>query len=145
MAEENKTTLGNRLSTAAVNGAVAGGASAVIIASTNGLHKALKTRPNIKWIGKTGWIITGALTAAGAIFGFFWANKNREDNREKVLNEAFNKANDPNNRASEDQRASELLKTMGEVVVDGKADKPSTKFQDTVSASRAAVQQQQAR
>lgn len=137
--KDEKTTITDRASTAAVNGVLAGSVMSASLLAINGVSKLFSKTSQLRF-SPLQWKLAGAATAVGAAVGFFTANKSQEDRREAYLNAALEKANAPNNHYSEAER-SQLINQAASDVLSGKVDAPpqeSTKFRDHVSASRAA-------
>lgn len=135
--KEPKTTIGDRLSTGAVNGAIGGVAMGGMFAVINGVTKLFNKSSKFAF-SPMQWKITGGVAALGMAYGFFTANKAEENKREAYIENTIADANNPANHYSPKQRE-EMISSAISDTMDGKipANSNSTKFRDKVHASRA--------
>lgn len=131
MAEKIETTIGDRISTGAVNAAVWGGFGAAGALAVNAIRKYAFKTP-VKLFGKVDWIITGATAAASGLWAFFTADKSREVAIEKAIDALA----DQKNTAPDVVKQKQLEKIISDAM-DGKPiDSISTKHRDMVSKQR---------
>ena len=131
MAEKVKTTMGDRLSTGAVNAGFGGGLMLASAAAVNGVMKFTKFGSKRPIVGKVDWFITGITAAVAGIYGFVTANKGNEIAKEKAINEVLERAAArPNDPAAQKMAEKEI-----EVIIEHGPQ--STKYRDLVNQSRA--------
>lgn len=148
------TTMGDRLSTGAVNAGLVGFAGLAVTAGLQGVRKLMDKAKvkNIKLFPKTGLWITGILAAGAGLYTAFTANRGEEVMREEAFERAQRKLEDPNSTLPEAQRIAQFQKDVG-LIMDEKAtaetltrvaaDAPQASFQDRVAESRAVAANQQ--
>ena len=143
--QPDKTTLGDRLSTGAVQAGVWGSGSLLTTTATNGFFKLLsKTPKDHKWISKLDWRIAGVVAAIAVLIKFFTTNGPRERAQSKALEGTINYIADPNNHLSKQQKQQIMEKAITDVQNGNTPTLPtSTKYRDMVTAQRAAASQSQ--
>ena len=138
MADKSQTTFGDRASSGAVNAAWYGGIFAAGALIVNAVRKVGFKSP-VKLFGKNDLIFAGAAAAVAGAWSFFTADKSKE----LKVQHALETISDPNNPASDKERAKQVEKIINDAQ-NGKMPEETpaaetTKFRDQIAAERSAV------
>lgn len=137
MQKDEPTTFADRTSTGVVNGVLGGVSSVMAFAGVNSIEQLLSKNRNWNKVSpdKTQWKIIGAISGISTLFGFFTANRTREKEAERAMDEAREAyLNAPD--ATSKKVAERELEQVVENIMDGKPVRENTHFQDMVTSSR---------
>jgi hypothetical protein len=138
---KDKTTMGDRLSTGAVQAGLWGGSSILGSLAVNGVRKMLSKGKDIKLMSGLDWKLAGGIALVAGLVSAVFANGPKERQQAKKIEDAILVAGDKTNSLTKKERETLIEQTINGVEKDkNPAFAQSTKYQDMVTAARAAAE-----